>query len=52
CVERVSLTTYAVIRETRLIWAALIWTAVFGLPLSRMRWLGMGGIIWGGWKTA
>jgi len=47
CVERVSLTTYAVIRETRLIWAALIWTAVFGLPLSRMRWLGMGGIILG-----
>jgi drug/metabolite transporter (DMT)-like permease len=47
CVSRVSLTTYAVIRETRLIWAALIWTAVFGLPLSRTRWAGMGGIILG-----
>ena len=30
--------TFGVIRETMLIWNALIWTAVFGAPINRMRW--------------
>eukprot|EP00928_Gymnodinium_smaydae_P019749 TRINITY_DN1759_c0_g1_i2.p1 TRINITY_DN1759_c0_g1~~TRINITY_DN1759_c0_g1_i2.p1 ORF type:complete len:442 (-),score=111.84 TRINITY_DN1759_c0_g1_i2:50-1375(-) len=41
------LATFGVVRETMLIWNALIWTATFGHPLSSMRWLAIAGIFLG-----
>jgi len=46
-IERVPLATFAVIRETRMIWNALIWISLFGVPLGIGRWSAILGVIIG-----
>jgi len=46
-IEKVPLATFAVIRETRLIWNALIWMALFKVGLGLMRWMAIAGVIVG-----
>jgi len=46
-IEKVPLATFAVIRETRLVWNALIWMALFKVNLGRFRWLAIIGVIFG-----
>jgi len=38
-IERCPLAAFGVIRETMLIWNALLWTSVFGAAINRLRWL-------------
>ena len=46
-IKSTPLATFGVVRETMLIWNALIWTATFRQPLSPVRWLAIGGIFLG-----
>jgi drug/metabolite transporter (DMT)-like permease len=43
-IKSTPLSTFGVIRETMLIWNALIWTATFRQSISATRWLAIGGI--------
>jgi UDP-sugar transporter A1/2/3 len=46
-IENIPLATFGVIRETRLVWNAIFWTIVFKIRLSRLRWVGIVGIVVG-----
>jgi len=46
-IENVPISTFAVLRETRIIWNALIWMAVFKVRLGLMRWLAIIGVLVG-----
>jgi len=46
-IEKVPLATFAVIRETRLIWNALIWMTLFQVRLGLIRWLAIAGVLVG-----
>jgi len=46
-IKSTPLSTFGVVRETMLIWNALIWTATFRQPISAVRWLAIGGIFLG-----
>lgn len=41
------LPTFAVVRETSLVWSALLWMLVFQRRISAIHWLGIGGIVTG-----
>jgi len=41
------LSTFGVVRETMLVWNALIWTATFSQSICLTRWLSIGGIFFG-----
>jgi UDP-sugar transporter A1/2/3 len=46
-IKSTPLSTFGVIRETMLIWNALIWTTTFRQSISATRWLAIGGIFLG-----
>jgi len=46
-IEKVPLATFAVIRETRLVWNALIWMMIFKVPIGVLRWMAIAGVIVG-----
>jgi drug/metabolite transporter (DMT)-like permease len=46
-IKSTPLATFGVIRETMLIWNALIWTATFRQPIGFSRWLAIFGIFFG-----
>merc|ERR1719229_1153345 len=46
-IQRIPLATFGVIRETRLIWNAVLWSICFKVQISRMRWVGIWGILVG-----
>jgi len=46
-IKSTPLATFGVLRETMLVWNALIWTATFGKSLSAARWLAIAGIFIG-----
>jgi UDP-sugar transporter A1/2/3 len=46
-IKSTPLATFAVVRETILIWNALIWMMIFKKPISAMRWLCFAGIFLG-----
>merc|ERR1719343_363121 len=46
-IKSTPLSTFGVVRETMLIWNALIWTATFQQSISMVRWLAIAGIFLG-----
>jgi hypothetical protein len=46
-IKSTPLSTFGVIRETMLIWNALIWTLTFQQSISATRWVAIGGIAFG-----
>merc|ERR1719343_1401046 len=46
-IKSTPLSTFGVVRETMLIWNALIWTATFRQSISAVRWMAIGGIFLG-----
>jgi len=46
-IKSTPLSTFGVIRETMLVWNALIWTATFRQSISAVRWMAIGGIFLG-----
>jgi len=46
-IKSTPLSTFGVVRETMLIWNALIWTATFQQSISPVRWLAIAGIFLG-----